>query len=53
MFVIGIIALIISMVVLGFGIYSLANYEDDGKINIVIGIFIFIVSIIMIIGGFI
>lgn len=51
MFVTGIIALIISMIVIGYGIASLLDYDDDGKINLVIGIFILMVSIIMIIGG--
>lgn len=51
MFVIGIIALVISMIVIGYGIASLLDYDDDGKINLVIGIFILIVSIVLIIGG--
>ena len=52
MFGIGILTAIVSIIVLIAGIASLSNHKDDGKINIIFGLFILAVSIIMIIVGF-
>ena len=51
MFGIGILTAVVSIIVLIAGIISLSNHKDDGKINIVFGLFILVVSIIMIIAG--